>query len=112
MLKFFNWSGTHSPCIHDAIPQISRSVKMKVSADGKLVLFTCKTQEESRYAVNTINSKLGYFGYHAHYKDNLVIFQTSEFTSLEQLISKFGYRILYCEHDSKTEKNCFCRWNN
>ena len=43
-------TGKHFPCIHNAIPKISRREKMSKSADGEIISFRCITMKEAKEA--------------------------------------------------------------
>jgi len=103
----YRLQGKHSPCVHEAVPNISRCVKMKKSKNGKYVMFSCTTTKEAQNAALAINTKLKRFGYNAKSIKNIVIFETSTKTSLTPKLSKMKLRVLFCEHGKENEKIYF-----
>ena len=101
--QVYQLTGKHFPCIHEAIPKISRREKMSASADGEIISFRCITMNEAQEAVNTINTVLGKYGYKATSIGNKTVFKTSAETSLVPLLKKYGFRVLYCEHSNVEE---------
>lgn len=103
----YQLEGKHFPCIHDAIPNISKRVRMKKFDNGAKVYFSCNTDKEAKKATTSIESTLGEYGYKAYSKHDIVVFQTSEDTSIIPILSRLGLKILYCEHSDHNEKIIF-----
>ena len=101
--------GKHFPCIHNAIPEISKREKMRKSANGQIISFRCMTINEANDAADVINTRLGKYGYKATSIHNKVAFETSPETSLVPLLRKYGFRILYCEHSNIEEIVTFAK---
>ena len=95
--------GKHSPCIHDAVPNLTTNIPMKKSCNGKTVTFHCKSIQEAQDASNRINFMLGRFGYKADFDKKYVIVQTSKLSSVSVILKEQGLLPLICDHDQENE---------
>ena len=63
--SIFQIEGKHTPCVTDILLKKPRLLNSKKFAKGESMSFSCDAVSESSSIVNSINRKLGKYGYKA-----------------------------------------------
>ena len=104
--------GEHTPCFYDETTITAKCINMKKSFDGRLAIFACESNDEAKIISKKIKKNLGKYGYKIKdIKDNVILLQNSDITSIAPILSDNQCRAIIWNHDKKHERILFVKNN-